>query len=218
MQNLKNIVVGFLISFVGSIPLGYLNVIGFDIYTLSGIQSTVLYLLGVITIEYLVIFATLLFANKWNNNSNLLQFIEAFSVVFMFVLGYVFYSASGSEDSHKMVFSTIGKSFFITGLIYSSLNFIQIPFWLSWNLYLLNAKYIEVANTRKYFYVFGTVIGTFCGMLTLILSLHYFASNVEFVSQYLMQIIIPLVFIGLGIFQAFAFWKKYISKSKVRKS
>jgi hypothetical protein len=57
------------------------------------------------------------------------------------------------------------------------------------------------------------ITGTFCGMLTLILSLHYFASNVEFLSKYLMQIIIPLVFLALGIFQAIKFYKKYSVKN-----
>ena len=209
MQNIKNILVGFLVSFIGSIPLGYLNVIGFDIYNASGIQPTIFYLFGVILIEFFVIFSTLIFANKLNNNSKLLKFIEAFSIVFMFVLAYVFYSSASSEHANKPFFSNVGQSFFLTGLLYSSLNFIQIPFWLSWNLYLLNRNYIEVSNTRKYFYIFGTVAGTFFGMLTLILSLHYFASNVDFLSKYLMQIIIPLVFLGLGIFQAIKFYKKY---------
>ena len=209
MQNIKNIFVGFLVSFIGSIPLGYLNVIGFDIYNASGIQPTFFYLFGVILIEFLVIFSTLIFANKLNNNTKLLKFIEAFSIVFMFVLAYVFYSSASSEHANKPFFSNVGQSFFLTGLLYSSLNFIQIPFWLSWNLYLLNRNYIEVSNTRKYFYIFGTVAGTFFGMLTLILSLHYFASNVDFLSKYLMQIIIPLVFLGLGIFQAIKFYKKY---------
>ena len=209
MQNIKNIFVGFLVSFIGSIPLGYLNVIGFDIYNASGIQPTIFYLFGVILIEFFVIFSTLIFANKLNNNSKLLKFIEAFSIVFMFVLAYVFYSSASSEHANKPFFSNLGQSFFLTGLLYSSLNFIQIPFWLSWNLYLLNRNYIEVSNTRKYFYIFGTVAGTFFGMLTLILSLHYFASNVDFLSKYLMQIIIPIVFLGLGIFQAIKFYKKY---------
>jgi len=211
MINLKNIAVGFLVSFIGSIPLGYLNVIGFDIYKASGIQPTVFYLLGVVCVEFLVIYVTLIFANKLAKNTKLLKFIEAFSIFFMFVLAFVFYSSSNVDQANKTLFSTTGTNFFFVGLAYSFFNFIQIPFWLSWNLYLLNGKYIEVSNSRKYFYVFGTIIGTFCGMLVLILSLHYFASNVDFLSKYLMQIIIPLVFIGLGIFQAFKFYRKYYS-------
>ena len=211
MINLKNIAVGFLVSFIGSIPLGYLNVIGFDIYKASGIQPTVFYLLGVVCVEFVVIYVTLIFANKLAKNTKLLKFIEAFSIFFMFVLAFVFYSSSNVDQANKTLFSTTGTNFFFVGLAYSFFNFIQIPFWLSWNLYLLNGKYIEVSNSRKYFYVFGTIIGTFCGMLVLILSLHYFASNVDFLSKYLMQIIIPLVFIGLGIFQAFKFYRKYYS-------
>jgi len=211
MINLKNIAVGFLVSFIGSIPLGYLNVIGFDIYKASGIQPTVFYLLGVVCVEFLVIYVTLIFANKLAKNTKLLKFIEAFSIFFMFVLAFVFYSSSNVDQANKTLFSTNGTNFFFVGLAYSFFNFIQIPFWLSWNLYLLNGKYIEVSNSRKYFYVFGTIIGTFCGMLVLILSLHYFASNVDFLSKYLMQIIIPLVFLGLGFFQAFKFYRKYYS-------
>jgi threonine/homoserine/homoserine lactone efflux protein len=208
MQNLKNIGVGFLVSFLGSIPLGYLNVIGLDVYNSSGLRSTVFYLLGVICVEFCVIFLTLIFANKLNKSKKLLKFIEFFSVVFMFVLAYVFYSSANS-DSERTFFSDNGQNFFAAGILYSCLNFIQIPFWLSWNLYLLNNKYIEISNTRKYFYVFGTIAGTFVGMLALILSLHYFARNVEFLSKYLMQIIIPLVFLGLGIFQGVKFYRKY---------
>ncbi|MEO5776372.1 MAG: hypothetical protein ABIQ27_05670 [Flavobacterium sp.] len=209
MQNIKNIAVGFLVSFLGSIPLGYLNVIGFDIYNSEGMRSTILYLLGVICIEFCVIFLTLIFANKLNKKDKLLKFIEGFSVVFMFILAYVFYSSASSGDAEKAVFSNTFQNFFFAGILYSCLNFIQIPFWLSWNLYLLNGKYIEISNSRKYFYVFGTIAGTFCGMLVLILSLHYFASNVDFLSKYLMQIIIPLVFLALGIFQAVKFYRKY---------
>jgi hypothetical protein len=211
MQNLKNIGVGFLVSFLGSIPLGYLNVIGFDIYTSSGMMATIFYLIGVICIEFGVIFLTLIFADKLFRKQKLLKFIEAFSVIFMFVLAYVFYSSGSSEETNRTVFSAIGQNFFLAGIVYSCLNFIQIPFWLSWNLYLLNNKYIEIPGSRKYVYVFGTIAGTFSGMLALILALHYFASNVDFLSRYLMQIIIPVVFLGLGVFQAIKFYRKYYS-------
>ncbi len=209
MQNLKNILVGFLVSFLGSIPLGYLNVIGFEIYKSSGIQSTIFYLIGVICIEVIVIYCTLIFANKLMKNTKLLNFIEAFSIVFMFVLAYIFYSSANSDTTNTSVFSNIGQNFFFAGILYSCLNFIQIPFWLSWNLSLLNGNYIEVSKSRKYFYVLGTAIGTFCGMLVLILSLTYFSGNIDFLSKYLMKIIIPSIFLGLGIFQAIKFYRKY---------
>ncbi len=206
MINLKNIFVGFLVSFIGSIPLGYLNVVGFQVFQKSGMQPTIWYLLGVICIEFLVIFFTLIFAKKLADNKKLTKYIEGFSVVFMFLLAYVFYSSATTKSDFS---TTFNYTPFVLGIFLSCLNFIQIPFWTGWNLWLLNGNYIEVSKSRKYFYVIGTVAGTFCGMLVLILSLHYFATNVEFLAKYLMQIIIPLVFVGFGILQAIKFYRKH---------
>ena len=211
MKALKNILIGFLVSFIGSIPLGYLNVVGFQIYEKSGLISSVFYLLGVIVIEFFVIYFTLIFANQLAANKKLTNYIEAFSIVFLFSLAFVFYINSNSKTNFTNSFH---YSPFVLGIALSCLNFIQIPFWTGWNLYLLNGNYIEVSKSRKYFYVLGTVLGTFFGMLTLIFSLSYFASSFDFVAKYLMKIIIPIVFLGLGIFQTISFYKKqFISKN-----
>jgi hypothetical protein len=210
---IKNIFIGFLVSFIGSIPLGYLNVVGYDVFKKFGLNETVFYLLGVISIEFFVIFFTLLFANQLIANQKLLKFIEGFSVVFMFVLAFIFYGSASSETTNPSVLERyVNYSPFVVGLILSSLNFIQVPFWTSWNLYLLNGNYIEISKSRKYFYVFGTVIGTFSGMLVLILSLDYVTNQTDFLTKYLMKVIIPLVFIILGLVQGFKFYKKYFVK------
>lgn len=211
MKHIKNIFVGFIISFVGSIPLGYLNVVGFDLFKKSGINSACLYLLGVVFIEFFVILITLLFANKLISNKKLLQFIEAFSVVFMVFLAILFYTnASNSNSTALLPQTTLSLHPLVLGVLLSCLNFIQIPFWLSWNLFLLNAKHIEITNKFKYSYLFGTSIGTFSGMLTLILSLSFVTHQTDFLNKYLLQIIIPLVFLGFGVLQGFKFYKKYL--------
>ena len=209
MTHLKNIVVGFGVSFIGSIPLGYLNVIGFDIYTQNGLLATVRYLLGVVLIEMFVIYFTLIFAKTLADKQKLTQVIEIISIIFMFLLAAVFYLGSNTTGQPRTIFNNIQNHYFMAGLLLSSLNFIQIPFWTGWNLWLMSGQHIKVTGNKKLFYISGTVLGTFGGMLTLIISLHYFASNIEFLSQYLMKIIIPFVFLCLGIFQSFKFFQKY---------
>ena len=210
MQILKNIVVGFLVSFIGSIPLGYLNIVGFEVYKRYGLYQTSLYLLGVIFIEFFVIFFTLICANSIVNNLKFIKIVEGFSVIFMFILAYVFYS-SGNETKSIELFDKIylDTSPFVLGIILSCLNFIQIPFWTSCNLYLLNGNYIEISKSRKHFYIFGTILGTFFGMLVLILSLNFVTNQTDFLAKYLMKVLIPLVFIVLGIFQSYKFYEKY---------
>ncbi len=210
MQKVKNIFVGFLISFIGSIPLGYLNVVGYEVFQQLGLDATISYLFGVILIELFVIYFTLIFAKQLMENKKLIQYIEGFSVLFMFFLAYIFYSSASKQATETSVLEQyVEYSPFVVGVILSSLNFIQIPFWTSWNLYLLNGNYIEVSKARKYFYVIGTLIGTFSGMLVLILSLNFVTNETDFLAKYLMKVIIPIVFIGLGLYQAFSFYRKY---------
>lgn len=214
MIQLKNIFVGFLVSFIGSIPLGYLNIVGYEVFKQLGLNETIFYLLGVISIEGLVIYLTLIFAHQLMNNKKLIRFIEGFSVIFMFLLAYIFYSSAAKETAEASVLEKyINYSPYVVGVILSGLNFIQIPFWTGWNLYLLNGNYIQISKSRKYFYIIGTLIGTFAGMLALILSLDYVTNKTDFLAKYLMKIIIPLVFVGLGLFQGIRFYKMYFNKN-----
>ncbi len=118
-------------------------------------------------------------------------------------------SATKQATETSVLEKYVEYSPFVVGVILSSLNFIQIPFWTSWNLYLLNGNYIEISKSRKYFYVVGTLIGTFSGMLVLILLLNFVTNETDFLAKYLMKVIIPVVFIGLGLYQAFSFYRKY---------
>jgi hypothetical protein len=210
MKQVKNVAVGFLVSFLGSIPLGYLNVVGYEIYKISGIKSVIPYLFGVISVEVFVIYFTLIFANQLMQTKKLLQFIEGFSVLFMFILAGAFYFSAKGAATDQSVFAKYSQyAPYFMGLILSGFNIIQLPFWVGWNLYLLNGNYIEVTRNKKYFYIFGTLLGTFTGMLGLILSLNYITSKTDFLANYLMLYIIPVVFLMLGIYQGIQFYRKF---------
>jgi threonine/homoserine/homoserine lactone efflux protein len=215
MKILKNIFVGFLVSFVGSVPPGYLNIVGFQIYQKSGISDVLFFLTGIIVIEMIVIYSTLLFAKRLSENLKLLKIIDIFSIFFMLLLAFLFYSQSNNSFSKKDYLSEfIAYSPFVIGILLNSLNFIQLPFWTSWNLYLINNKYITVEKNLKIYYVLGTLIGTFFGMLTLILGLNELTANSETLSTLMLSTIIPLFFVGMAIFQIYKYQKKY-SNSKI---
>ena len=210
MSALKNIFVGLLVSFIGSIPLGYLNIIGFEIYSKFGIKSLIFYLLGVISVEVFVIYFTLIFAEKLVSNKKLMKAIDYFAIVFLFVLAYSFYArANQTSGSQNDLEKYIIYSPYLIGLLLNCVNFLQFPFWTGWNLYLMNGNYIEVENKLKYFYVAGTAIGTFLGMLILVLILNNLSQNTTFFSQYVIPVIIPLFFIVLAFIQMYKVYRKY---------
>lgn len=214
MKALKNSLVGFLVSYIGSIPLGYLNIIGFNIYKKTGSEALTEFLFGVICIEAIVIYVTLVFANYLVNNKKLIQYIELFSIVFMLVLAWSFYSSANAGVSEHTAFSKFNdfKPFWI-GIILSALNFIQLPFWTGWNLYLINSNYISVEKNLKFSYLAGTLAGTFFGMLSLVLFLDLITNTTDFLSKYLLAVIIPLFFVGMAVFQSVKFYRKYSKKN-----
>jgi len=216
MKVLKNILVGFLVSFIGSIPLGYLNIIGFEIYSKSGFNELIRYLFGVIIIEGIVIYLTLAFANQLARNQKLIKYIEIFSILFMLLLAASFYFQGETDGSGESGLTKyISYSSFAIGIIFSSLNFIQIPFWLGWNLYLVNSNYISVEKNIRLLYVLGTLIGTFFGMLSLVLFLNLVDQRMDRVSGYVISRIIPLFFLGMAVFQSFKFYRKYYATRSI---
>ena len=201
MKELKNIGVGFLVSFIGSIPLGYLNVIGFEIYTKSNILQLIYYLFGVLIIEGIVIYGTFYFANKLNMNPKLKKWISIFSVLFLIFLTYYFYPTESENINNQTKDQRfVGFPSFIIGLVLSSLNFAQVPFWLSWNLYLVNKNYISSEKKYSFYYIVGTLFGTFSGMLALILGLKSMTKS-GFVSENVILNNIWIIFLALTVFQ-----------------
>ncbi|CAC9976523.1 hypothetical protein [Flavobacterium panici] len=214
MKSLKNSLVGFVVSFLGSIPLGYLNLVGLEIYTKSGLHDLVFFLFGVIVVETFVIYFTLLFAKQLTNNKKLMKIIDFFAVGFMFVLAFAFYFNFNQETkSNGILQNYLIYSPFVIGIILNCFNFLQLPFWASWNLYLLNGKYITIERKLKYYYIAGTLIGVFFGMFSLIVILQTFFQKTNHFSEYIMPVFIPAFFIILGSIQVFKVYKKYFKSA-----
>ncbi|MCI4442506.1 MAG: hypothetical protein JHC39_03275 [Lentimicrobium sp.] len=210
MKSLKNIFIGFMVSFLGSLPLGYLNIIGVEIYSKSGINALVPYLLGVIVIEAIVIYLTVIFANQLAENKKLMKAIDFFAVFFFLLLAYLFYANSNqASEKHNYLEDYVHYSPFLIGMVLCGLNFLQIPFWMGWNLYLMNANAISLAQKFKFYYIFGTLVGTFFGMLAVIVLLDSLSQSTLSFSKHIMPIAIPLFFVVLAFIQMVKVYKKY---------
>ncbi|MDG2432013.1 LysE family transporter [Flavobacterium sp.] len=212
MKLLKNSIVGFIVSFVGSMPLGYLNIVGFETYNSLGLESLLLYLLGVVIIEAVVIYCTLIFARTLVQNTKLMKVIDVLGIFFLLFLAYSFYAHSQKSTIEKgYINAYIAYSPFLMGVLLSSLNFLQLPFWTAWNLYLLNNNYIRVANLRlKMCYLVGTIVGTFSGMIAFVTILQAISKNTTGLTSYLMPVVVPSIFVLLALFQLYKVVKKYL--------
>jgi hypothetical protein len=208
MGKLKNTFVGFLVSFAGSIPLGYLNIAGYEIFSYKGWQALLPYILGVILVEAFVIYVTLVFADKLSSKKNLIRGIEIFSILFMLTLAILFFIKTGNPEQDVFFRKYFDHSPFVIGLILNGTNFMQLPFWVAWNLYVVNHNYVTTFGNRKIFYLMGTLMGSFAGITVISVGLDYAGKNSNFLSHY-MGYLFPLVFLLLAIYQSVMYYRKY---------
>lgn len=210
MTILKNIFFGFIVSFLGSIPLGYLNIIGVEVLSELGINSVVFYLLGVVLVEAIVIYITVIFSSQLAANKKLMRSIDFFSIFFLLLIAYLFYvNSNQTVEGQNYLENYVQYSPFVIGIVLSGLNFLQIPFWMGWNLYLLNAKSISLERNLKFYYILGTLAGTFFGMLVVITLLDSLSQKILDYSKWIIPTVIPLFFVALAVFKGFKVYRKY---------
>jgi hypothetical protein len=208
---LKNLFFGFLVSFLGSLPLGYLNIVGVAILAHSKWQSLVLYLLGVILVEVVVVYGTIFFVNQLRANKKWMKNIDFFAIFFLLGLALLFrLSSNDSVASVDFLKEYAAYSSFFIGLVLCALNFLQIPFWVGWNLYLVNANRIVLTRQLQHFYLLGIIIGTFLGMLLAIVVLDSLAQKKFSFTSYILPVFIPIFFVVLAIFQMKKVYQKYL--------
>ncbi len=210
---LKNLAVGFIVSFLGSLPLGYINFIAFDIFKDMGRNGLNLFLLGVVFVEAFIIYFTLIFARKLSQKVRLIKIIDFLAIIFLLVVAYSFYIHGNSQaDTSDKILKYAGYPPFVMGIFFNAVNFIQIPFWTGWNLYLVNNGFVNPSKEVRLYYVVGTLTGSFVGIMAIVFLLNYLTTTSNFIAENLLSMFVPILFIGFAIAQAFRYWKKYIHK------
>ena len=191
--------------------MGYLNIVGVEVYTNYFLESLIFYLIGVLCIEAVVIYFTIFFANQLIANKKWMKNIDFFAVVFLVGLSFLFFKgASPSIQQSDYIKDYIQYSTFVIGMVLCAFNFLQIPFWVGWNLFLLNANRIDLQGTLKLYYILGTLVGTFFGMLLAIVVLSEL-STVDFsFTRYILPVVVPVFFLVLAALQARKVYIKYI--------
>ncbi|TCL61961.1 hypothetical protein EV196_1222 [Mariniflexile fucanivorans] len=163
--NNKSFVLGFIISLIGSLPLGYLNVIGLQILLEQGGLAVISFILGIIVVEFFVL-KTVSFGAKWLvEQKKLLLFIDIFTILFLASISFYFMSNINNENSFSLSQLHLAQYPFILGVLLNGLNAIQWPYWSGIYIYIFRTKKLKTTKKANYIFIIGALIGTGIGML-----------------------------------------------------
>ena len=207
---------GFGISLMGALPLGYINVISLQILLEQGNWATVSFISGIVFIEFFVLKAVS-FGAKWLvEQKKLLLFIDVFTIVFFLGIGIYFISNVGNNKNFSLSQLQLAQFPFILGLLLNSLNFIQWPYWSGIYIYLFRTEKLDPKCNDNSLFIMGAMIGTLAGMLLFAhTGKHFLVENKIEMSNYLNSIFATL-FLTLAIIQiGKLFWKQKKQKLQV---
>jgi threonine/homoserine/homoserine lactone efflux protein len=154
-------VTGLFISFLGTLPLGTLNVAAMQISVTDGVVPAMYFVLGAMIVEIIYVRVSLV-AMEWvRKNERLFRWLEWISLAMIVALAITtFLAASNPTGSGKNVILSNTMHRFWLGVSMSAFNPVQIPFWFGWSTVLITKQVLLPRTTHYNFYIAGIGIGT----------------------------------------------------------
>ena len=200
MQYAQVFFLGFIFSFLGSIPPGTLNITVLQLGLEGKIGIALRFALAVAIVEYPYAWIGVQFEYYISSSPVVLENFQLIAAVAMTALGVVNLLPSKKPTGFARRFNESG---FRRGIILSILNPMAIPYWMGFTAYLKVQGWIDLATTGL---LHSYVLGTSVGALALLALLVFFAQRL---SPYVqgsrwIKTIPGLVLLGLGMY---AWWK-----------
>jgi threonine/homoserine/homoserine lactone efflux protein len=157
MIYLQVFLVGVIVSFIGSIPPGTLNVCVLQLGLEKKIGAALRFALAVSIIEYPYAWIAVAF-EKWITSSPaVIENFQLITAVVMAIVGALNIWAAQKPTNFTARFNESG---FRRGIVLSILNPMAIPFWVVFTAYFKAQGWIDLTSPLKvHLYVFGTSVG-----------------------------------------------------------
>lgn len=179
MQLCKILFWGLIISFLGSLPLGLLNLFTTYISVSKGTLAGLTFAMGCIVSELIFVRLALLFMNWISQRQKLFKILEWITIAIILALAIFSFNAAIQKTGFTSAMPTNISHPFLSGLLLSALDPMKIPFWFLWSTFLMTNN-ILIPKPRNYnFYVVGIGLGSLLGFLIFIYGGNYLIGTIK---------------------------------------
>ncbi len=202
-----------LVSFLGSLPLGTLNIAAMQISISSGVSAAMLFSAGSLIAEIIYVRISLVAMDWVRKQERILKALEWVTFLIVAALAiFSFYAALHPKVEKNMVLdSPLPK--IVLGFVMSAVNPVQIPFWFGWSTVLFSKKILLPRNDHYNTYIIGIGLGTFLGNALFIFGGLLIASKINN-NQHILNWVIGGIFALTALIQL---WKIIKKKDAVHK-
>jgi len=203
MELIKVFFIGALISFLGQLPLGNMNLTATQISVQENFKSAWKYGIGIVIVE-IIYLRLALTGMDWVVEHKQLFAIMGWITVVMFIgLGIMAFVIARKQTSAKKGMLLNNKmDRFLLGVVVSGINPAQIPFWFIWSTQLINSKALEPTTSQFNLFTAGAGLGSLAGLAVYIHGGKWIIEKLK-TSNKKLNIFMGIVFILAGLFQLY---------------
>ena len=200
-----------LVSFLGSLPLGTLNVAAMQISVTDGYMQAMFFSLGSLLVEMIYVRISLVGIDWIRKQEKLFKAFEWITLGIVVALAASsFYAALHSSTEKNIILSSTLPRF-ILGAAICAVNPVQIPFWFGWSTVLFTKKVLLARNDHYNSYIIGIGLGTFIGNCVFIFGGQLIASSINN-NQHILNWVIGGIFALTAVIQA---WRLFFKKKNI---
>ncbi len=179
-----------MISFLGSLPLGTLNVAAMQIGIQESILDAMYFSFGSLLVEMVYVRLSLVgidWVRKQQRLMKAMEWITLGIIVALAVGSFIAATKSGGAGKNVMLQNNMHR--FLLGMFMCAINPVQIPFWFGWSTVLFSKKILEPVSRQYNSYIVGIGLGTLAGNCVFIFGGKWMVQKIANSQQYLNWVI-----------------------------
>ena len=181
---------GMLISFLGSLPLGTLNVTAMQIGIQESIANAMYFAVGSLLVEMIYVRLSLVGIDWVRKQARVMKVMEWITLVIILALAVgSFWAATKGAGDQKNIILRNTTHRFLLGMFMCAINPVQIPFWFGWSTVLFSKKILVPDRGLYNVYIVGIGIGTLFGNCVFIFGGKWKVHRIANSQQYLNWVI-----------------------------
>lgn len=198
MEISQHFLVSFVLSFLGSLPLGMITLTITQRTIQNGRNSGILLSLGATVMEFVYTYVALISLDFFAQDTHVNQYIKTAATCAFFLMSLYFLLKKHQPDSINP--SAYDYFDFFRGIVVGAMNLLIVPFWIFIALWLqtYNMKFDQTANIISF--STGSALGALLAFLGYVWLSNLILSRVQQISKYTDRIV-GILFLALGIFQ-----------------
>lgn len=205
---------GMIISFLGSLPLGTMNVAAMQIAITDGYRHALWFAAGILLVEIVYVRISLVAMDKIRKHQKILKALEWVTLFIVVALAVSSFVAAAKNNAHtKNILLSNAMPRFVLGLFMSAVNPVQIPFWFGWSTVLFTKKILLPRKDNYNFYILGIGFGTFLATCVFIFGGKYIVEKLN-ANENTLHLVIGGIFTVTAIIQI---WKMMRKKDTVQR-